>query len=136
MISNGARFLLAFILIGSVLAVAGLGAAFMGSRHEAGDHNGCLANLASRAACPNGETAAIFAVFHLNIFKTFSAAYLLAIVFLMIAFAMWGAIAADNSHSAYFRQYFFATADASPLREDFISWLKLHEKRDDTVSII
>ncbi|MDP3993582.1 MAG: hypothetical protein U1C57_00330 [Candidatus Doudnabacteria bacterium] len=130
------KFLLAFILIGSVLAVAGLGAAFMGSRHGAGDHGGCLANLASRAACPNGETATIFAVFHLNIFKTFSAAYLLAIVFLVIAFVVWAVKRADPNHSAYFRQYFFATADACPLREEFISWLKLHEKRGDTVSII
>ena|SRR3989344_8810901 len=131
---RGMRFLLVFILIGSVLAVAGLGVAFMGDQHGVSEHGGCLANLASRAACPDGVEAAIFAAFHLNVFKTFSTAYILAIL-LMIVFDAWGMVAVRKNLFDYPGQTAFATADSIPLRFILISWLKLLEKRDPASEI-
>ena len=129
--------------IGIVLLIAGfVGIAvfgFLAINHGNGhEHAGCIATTAKGIDCPLGANTILFAIFHLDIIKSFSTAIfnydysgsliLLAFIIFLVGWITrfkigfdLPALAAIQYRHCSKETYFF------PLRQNLTGWLALHE---------
>lgn len=118
---------IALIILLGIVGVAVLGFVAMTERH--GNGTLCLSDIVAPAGCPDGPTFSQ-AFFHSSVYKSFSAAVLLA--FFLLFFISW--FAAISSKSSL-TDSLMAVSEQFETQEPFArkqinKWFEIHEKRD------
>lgn len=125
------------LLVFSFVGVAVFGFAMMGN--GSGHHSGCLAALAQRTSCPLTNNLFSYINFHLNAFRSFSAAVFgplsllnaVAIILVLVSAAALVAIlgrrAAARPFIYYFRGRQFLEKPPFLSERKFARWHALHE---------
>ncbi len=124
------------ILFISFAGIAVLGALAM--NHVGNAYHGCLAATAGVTSCANENNPFASAIFHLDVFKSFSTAAVVSSITLLLAaallFAFWLIfdvnlpVAAGQSFSLLLKP----EPDNPPFKKHFIQWLAFHENSPTT----
>lgn len=101
-------------------------------------HGGCIAEAVNGGICPQNAFASL--AFHLNAFRTFSSATLsVTSVIILIALLSVSALLFVNKNNRLLLPQHTAYVNTGsqflPIRETFMNWIALHEKRDPAFSI-
>lgn len=137
MISKVMKTAVIIFLILGFLGAAVFGVFIMNDMSGHG-HGGCIAATVNGGLCPEKYDAFQFVIFHLDFFKSFSAAIVnsglasasLALLVLVLVAGMGVFANLRRMAPAFTANYFpgrFTASYSSPLQRKFVRWLSFHE---------